>query len=44
MAGSALATVISQYFAGLGLTIYAWEHFPRLRFKKSSYGLRPSYQ
>lgn len=36
MAGSALATVISQYSAGLGLTIYAWEHFPRLRFKKAA--------
>lgn len=34
VAGSALATVISQYFAGLGLTIYAWQHFPQLRFKK----------
>lgn len=36
MAGSALATVISQYFAGLGLTIYAWQHFPQLRFKKAA--------
>lgn len=35
VAGSALATVISQYFAGLGLTIYAWQHFPKLRFKKA---------
>lgn len=34
VAGSALATIISQYFAGLGLTIYAWQHFPQLRFKK----------
>lgn len=36
VAGSALATVISQYFAGLGLTIYAWQHFPKLRFKKAA--------
>lgn len=36
VAGSALATVISQYFAGLGLTIYAWQHFPKLRFKKTA--------
>lgn len=36
VAGSALATVISQYFAGLGLTIYAWQHFPQLRFKKAT--------
>lgn len=36
VAGSALATVISQYFAGLGLTIYAWQHFPQLRFKKAA--------
>lgn len=36
VAGSALATVISQYFAGLGLTIYAWRHFPQLRFKKAA--------
>ncbi|MGM9906111.1 MATE family efflux transporter [Lactobacillus sp.] len=34
--GSALATVISQYFAGFGLTIYAWHHFPKLRFKKAA--------
>lgn len=36
VAGSALATVISQYFAGLCLTIYAWRHFPQLRFKKAA--------
>lgn len=36
VAGSALATVISQYFAGLCLTIYAWQHFPQLRFKKAA--------
>lgn len=36
VAGSALATVISQYFAGLSLTIYAWQHFPHLRFKKAA--------
>ena len=36
VAGSALATVISQYFAGLGLTIYAWQHFLQLRFKKAA--------
>lgn len=33
---NALATVISQYFAGLCLTIYAWRHFPQLRFKKAA--------
>lgn len=36
VAGSALATVISQYFAGLCLTIYAWQHFAQLRFKKAA--------
>jgi Na+-driven multidrug efflux pump len=32
--GAALATVISQYVAGLGLALYAWKTVPQLRVRK----------
>lgn len=34
VAGAAIATVISQFVSGIGLTVYVWIRFPSLRFER----------
>lgn len=34
VAGAAIATVISQFVSGIGLTLYVWIRFPSLRFER----------
>ncbi len=34
VAGAAIATVISQFFSGVGLAVYVWIRFPSLRFER----------
>ena len=34
VAGAAVATVISQFFSGVGLAVYVWIRFPFLRFER----------
>ncbi len=34
VAGAAIATVISQFFSGIGLAVYVWIRFPSLRFER----------
>lgn len=39
VAGSAIATILSQGLAALGAIIYAWIQFPVLRFKKKDWAI-----
>jgi len=41
VAGAAEATVLSQYLSGIGIALYTWLHFPRLRIGRRHCRLRP---
>ncbi len=40
VAGAAEATVLSQYVSGVGLALYTWVRFPRLRLRRSDCRVR----
>ena len=40
VAGAAEATVLSQYVSGVGLALYTWVRFPRLRLRRSDWRVR----
>ena len=42
VAGAAEATVISQYFSGIGIAIYTWIHFPNLHIDRTHCHIRLS--
>lgn len=42
VAGAAEATVISQYFSGIGIAVYTWIHFPNLHINRTHWRIRLS--
>lgn len=42
VAGAAEATVISQYFSGIGIAVYTWIHFPNLHINRTHCRIRLS--
>lgn len=40
VAGAAEATVISQYISGIGIFLYTWIKFPRLRLRRADWKIR----